>query len=109
MNSNTINFFGLIRRAGKLTVGCDPVIDSMAKGKAKLVVMAGDISANTKKTVLRNSKSYGVHTIIVKCTKDELSFAVGKLAAVISVDDEGFAESLEKKLADDREECQYDD
>ena len=50
-----------------------------------------------------------MHTIIVNCTKDELSFAVGKLAAVVSVDDDGFAGSLDKKLADDKEECQYDD
>ena len=109
MNSNTLSFFGLIRRAGKLTIGCDPAVDSMKKGTAKLVVMVSDISKNTKKTVLKNAKEYGVHTIIVNCTKDELSFAVGKLAAVVSVDDDGFAGSLDKKLADDKEECQYDD
>lgn len=105
MDSKALKFFGLIRRAGKLTVGCDPVADSMRKGEAKLVVMANDISENTKKTVLKNAKAYGVHTIIVSCTKEELSFSVGKLAAVVSVDDEGFAGSLLKKLADDKEEC----
>ena len=109
MNSNTLNFFGLIRRAGKLTIGCDPVVDSMRKGAAKLVVMVSDISPNTEKTVLRNAESFGVRTVKIKCSKDELSFAVGKLAAVVSVDDSGFAGSLEKKLADDKEECQYDD
>lgn len=109
MNSNTLGFFGLIRRAGKLTIGCDPTVDSMKKGTAKLVVMASDISKNTKKTVLRNAEAYGVHTIIVNCAKDELSFAVGKMAAVVSVDDDGFARGLEKKLANDKEECQYDD
>ncbi|MBQ3970018.1 MAG: ribosomal L7Ae/L30e/S12e/Gadd45 family protein [Clostridia bacterium] len=101
MNSNALGFLGLIRRAGKLTIGCDPIVDSMKKGTAKLVLMASDISPNTKKTILRNSKEYGVHTIIVKCSKEELSFAVGKLAAVVSVDDEGFAEGIKKKLTDD--------
>lgn len=109
MDNKTLGFFGLIRRAGKLTIGCDPAVDSMKKGAAKLVVMASDISGNTKKTVLKNAEAYGVHTIIVSCTKEELSYAVGKLAAVVSVDDEGFARSLEKKLAEDKEECQYDD
>ncbi len=109
MNDKLLGFLGLIRRAGKMTIGCDPVVDSMAKGSAWLVLMADDISANTKKVVLKNAKEYGVHTIVIKCTKEELSFAVGKLAAVVSVDDEGFAKSLEKKLADDKEECQYDD
>lgn len=109
MNSRTLGFLGLIRRAGKITIGCDPVVDSMAKGNSKLVLMASDISPNTKKVILKNAKEYNVHTIIIKCTKDELSFAIGKIAAVVSVDDEGFAKSLEKKLADDKEECQYDD
>lgn len=105
MNNNTVGFLGLIRRAGKMTIGCDPVVDSMAKGNAKLVIMASDISANTQKTILKNAESYGVHTILSDCKKDELSCAVGKLAAVISVDDEGFAKSLRKKLAEEKEEC----
>lgn len=109
MNSNALGFLGLIRRAGKMTIGCDPVADAMRNGTSKLVLMASDISANTKKVVLKNSKAYNVHTFIINCNKDELSCAVGKLAAVISVDDEGFARCLEKKLADDKEECQYDD
>ena len=50
MNSNALGFLGLIRRAGKLTIGCDPIVDSMKKGTAKLVLMASDISPNKKKT-----------------------------------------------------------
>ena len=109
MNDKVLGFLGLIRRAGKMTIGCDPVVDSMAKGNAKLVLMARDISPNTEKVILKNAEEYSVHTIVIKCTKEELSFALGKLAAVVSVDDEGFAKSLDKKLADDKEECQYDD
>ncbi len=109
MNSNTLGFLGLLRRAGKITIGCDPVCDSAAKGNAKLLLMANDISANTKKTVLRRTKEYSLHTYIISCTKDELSRALGKTAAVISVDDEKAALSVENKLADDKEECQYDD
>ena len=109
MNSNILGFLGLLRRAGKITVGCDPVCDSVCKGSAKAVLLAEDISANTKKTVLKRTEAYSPHTYIIKCTKDELSHALGKAAAVISVDDEKAALSLEKKLADDKEECHYDD
>ncbi len=105
MNSKILGFLGIIRRAGKMTIGCDPVVDSIQSGKAKLIVMASDISPNTKKTVLRKSETYNAHTIVIPCTKDELSFAVGRTAAVISVDDEGFAKGFVKKLADDKEEC----
>ena len=105
MNDNVMGFLGLIRRAGKLTIGCDPVVTSMSEGKAKLVIMAKDISENTKNTILKNSDRYNVHTLVSDCKKDELSFAVGKLAAVVSIDDLNFANSLKTKLTDEKEEC----
>lgn len=107
VNDKTLGFLGILRRAGKITIGCDPVCDSAAKGKAKLILMAEDISENTKKTVLKNTQEYRLHTYIIKCSKSDLSAAVGKQAAVISVDDEKAASSVEQKLADDKEECQY--
>ncbi len=109
MNNNTLGFLGLLRRAGRITVGCDPVCDSVANGKSGLVLMAEDISSNTKKTVLKKVKAYSPHIYIMSCSKDELSHAVGKQAAVISVDDEKAAASVVQKLADDKEECHYDD
>lgn len=104
MSSNALSFLGIAKKAGKITVGCDSVMESVTTGRSRLVIMAGDISNNTKKAVLRCAQEYNVHTIIVRETKDELGFAVGKLAAVISVDDEGFARGLELRLADDKEE-----
>lgn len=109
MDNRALSFLGLAKRANKLTVGCDSVVKSMADKKSRLVIMASDISNNTKKVILKNAKAYNVHTIIVKADKNELGSAVGRLAAVVSVDDEGFARSLKLKLADDKEECQYDD
>lgn len=109
MNSNTLGFLGLLRRAGKITIGCDPVCESVASQRSGLILMAEDISENTKKAVLRATKAYSPHTYIIKCSKEELSRAVGKTAAVISVDDEKAALSVCVKLADDKEECHYDD
>ena len=107
MDSKTLGFIGILRRAGKITIGCDPVCDSVARGKTKLVLMAEDISENTKKAVLRRTEEYSPHIYIIKCSKSELSNAVGRQAAVISVDDEKAALSAEKKLADEKEECHY--
>ena len=104
-----LGFLGLLRRAGKITIGCNPVCDSAESGKAFLILMAEDISPNTKKTVLKRTKAYSLHTYIIKCSKDELGNAVGRQAAVISVDDEKAALSVVQKLADDKEECHYDD
>lgn len=109
MNSNVIGFLGLLRKAGKITVGCDPVCDAVSQSKAHAVLMAEDISGNTKKTVLKRTRAYSPHIYIMKCSKDELSHALGRQAAVISVDDEKAASAVLQKLADDKEECHYDD
>lgn len=109
MDKNVLGFLGLLRRAGKITIGCDPVCAAVAEGKAKLILMAEDISQNTKKIVLRKTEAYSPHIYILKCSKSELSHALGKQAAVISVDDEKAASSVEQKIADDKEECHNGD
>ena len=50
MNDKFLNFLGLCRRAGKMKIGCDTVIESVNLGNSHLVIMASDISENTKKT-----------------------------------------------------------
>ena len=42
MNDRILSLLGLCRRAGKLVIGADPCIDSMAKSKAKLILYAND-------------------------------------------------------------------
>lgn len=92
MNDRFLNLLGLCRRAGRMKIGCDTVIESVELKEAKLVLMASDISENTKKKVI--SALNGTKSEILKYTKDELSFALGKTCAVLSVEDEGFANKL---------------
>ena len=47
MNDRILSLLGLCRRAGKLVIGADPCIDSMAKSKAKLILYANDFSQNS--------------------------------------------------------------
>ena len=97
MNNKTLNFLGLCRRAGKMKIGCDTVIESAAEGNAKLVLFAKDISENTKKKVI--SAINGVPYETLGYPKDELSFALGKTCAVLSVEDEGFAKKLSELIS----------
>ncbi len=101
MEDKALGLLGLARRAGKLTVGHDAVVSSMAAHRSRLVIIAEDASENTKKSVLRSAEEYGTHTIIVCGTKDEISYAIGKTAAVVSVDDEGFAKGLRKVVGNE--------
>ncbi len=97
MNDKFLNFLGLCRRAGKMKIGCDTVIESVELGNAKLVLMASDISENTKKKVI--SALSGVTYYILDYSKDELSFSLGKTCAVLSVEDEGFVKKLSELIS----------
>ena len=44
MNDRILSLLGLCRRAGKLVIGADPTIDSINKGKSKIVIFADDFS-----------------------------------------------------------------
>lgn len=97
MNDRFLSFLGLCRRAGKMKIGCDTVIESINSGNAKLVIMASDISENTKKKVI--SALNGTTYEISDYTKDQLSFSLGKTCAVLSVEDEGFAKKLSELIS----------
>ena len=90
-----LNMIGLAKRAGKISTGtfiCEKMIKSRA---AKLVVLAGDASDNTKKTILDGCKFYGVE-VIETSDMDSLGHAVGAdaLRAVISINDNNFAKAI---------------
>ena len=51
MNDRLLSLLGIARRAGKLTMGFDPVAEDVAKHKAKLVLTASDLSERTLKGV----------------------------------------------------------
>lgn len=106
MNDKFLSLLGLCRAASKISIGCDPVIESVAKKEAVLVLFAGDASENTKKTVLNSIADSGVRTISLDYDKENISVALGKLCAVASINDKGFAKKLVELLGEKNgEEC----
>lgn len=94
MNDKLLSFIGLCRRAGKMTIGNDPVAEDIKKGISKLVLIADDISHNTEKDITKKAGDGKVRTIKIPYSKEQISVSLGKLAAVISVNDEGFAKRI---------------
>lgn len=106
MSDRLLSLLGLCRRAGRLTIGCDPVKESVTKGEAQLVLFAKDASANTLKDVASVAEKAGVKTVTIAYDKKEISASVGKLCAVAGVNDGGFAKKiLELSGKDNGEEC----
>ncbi len=108
MDDKLLSFLGLCRRASKMTIGCDAVKGSIMKGETKLILFANDISKKTEKDVMYVIEEYNKTVIRLDSTKDEIADALGKYAAVISINDSGFAKKI-KQLAENnrlnKEEC----
>ena len=95
MNDRLLSLLGLCRRAGKLVIGADPSVESVTKGKSKLIIAAQDFSPKSLKPVALQAHQHNIRILSIRRTKEELSFALGKLCGVLSVEDKGFADKLE--------------
>ncbi len=99
-----LSLLGLMRRAGKLSMGFDAVLDSVNSGKGYLVLTTADISQNTLKelTYKINNK---IRILTIYCNQDALEKAIGKNVRIISINDKGFAKKAKLLIeANDGEE-----
>lgn len=93
-----LGLIGLAKRAGKISCGESACKDAVRFGKSKLIVIASDASANTKKNIEDSCKYYGVYCLRAY-TKEELGHAVGnEFNAALSVNDDGFAQTIIKNI-----------
>ena len=104
MNDRILSLLGLCRRAGKMSLGNDAVIASIANGEARLVICAADIAENTRKKIALAARESSVPCLTLNRTKDNLGNAIGKYCAVISVNDSGFAKKLVGYIQSESEE-----
>ena len=97
MNDRLTGLLGMARRAGRLIAGYDAVAASVKAGKAKLVLLAADLSAKTEKE-LRFAAGDAVPLLSSALTKEEIGHTAGfnKPVGVIATEDSGFAAALVK-------------
>ena len=99
MNDKFLNLLGMARRGGKLSLGHDAAISSIVKNKAKLCIISSEGSERLKNE-MTHACSFENKNIPVLITNYEtltLSKAIGSKAAVMTVDDEGFAKALNER------------
>lgn len=93
-----LNMLGIARRAGKLVLGTDSLINAFPSKKVKLVFIASDASEQTIDKFDKKAYFYQVR-IINKFNTEELSKALGVTSIkVIGLLDEGFAGAILKEL-----------
>ncbi len=94
MKKNYLNFLGLAYRARKCSTGEETIIQDIQKNKAKLILIANDISTVTKKKITDKCKTFHVPYMEVD-DRATLAHAIGKSERVaIAILDEGFAKKM---------------
>ncbi len=85
---------GLAFRAGKCTVGEESIVKDIQKKKIKLLLLASDISENTKKKLTDKCHYYNIPYVYAE-SREILSHAIGKTGRVaIGITDIGFAKKI---------------
>ncbi len=105
MNDKFLSLLGMARRAGKLSLGHDAATAAIVRNSAKLCVISSEGSDRLKRE-MEHSCSYegkNIPLLITDYTITELSAAIGSKAAVLTVDDEGFASALNDRYTDRKE------
>lgn len=106
-NDSALSLLGLCRKAGKISFGFEACRPSIRSGKAKLCLVSSDASPRVREKILIAARENNVKTVSLKYTMFDLKEATGVKAAVVTIDDEGFAKSVLKKINENMsgEEC----
>ena len=88
---------GLAAKARKLISGTELCVDYMRAGKGKLLIVASDISDNTRKKLIKTAVFHKIPYTEPEVDKGSLAHAVGKKsdAAAVLLNDSGFAKIIE--------------
>ncbi len=106
MNEKKIlSLLGIAKKAGKTVSGTDMTVESIRKkaSSVKIILLAGDASANTVKRIQNTSDYYKVELITLGIEKSELGALLGhgSQLSVVGVTDSGFAQAMQKAAKDD--------
>ena len=86
---------GLTRRAGRLNYGFDAVLEDIAKGKSKAVMLSSDASERTSKKITEACSRFNIKLAVLPVSKSRLGKAIGRIdTAVVSISDKKFAEKI---------------
>lgn len=81
-HDKALSALGMAMRAGKVLTGDEIVEKAIRAGKAKIVIIAGDASENTKKKFSDKCNSYHVK-LYISHDRESLGRAIGKFERVV--------------------------
>lgn len=103
MNNQLLSLLGIARRAARLSLGNDAAVESLRKGKAKLILIASDLSPRSARGIRFAAEEEEVALATADATIDEISMALGKRTGIIAVNDAGFAKKMHALCTNEEE------
>jgi ribosomal protein L7Ae-like RNA K-turn-binding protein len=104
MDEKLLHLLGIARRAGRLALGSEAVLDALRKRKPALVLLASDLSQRTASNISSSAQQAGIPTRGIRSNMNEIEAALGRRTGVIAVNDMGFAKKLLALIAEIEEE-----
>ncbi len=98
MDSSVLAYLGFASKAGKLAFGQAKTAACIKAGRAKAVLIAGDISQKSRKEMLFLCEKYSVAAFVTEDNSDTFLKATGRMCSVISICDNSFADAVKSKL-----------
>ncbi|MCI9145106.1 MAG: hypothetical protein HFJ97_01940 [Eubacterium sp.] len=94
--NKTLSMLGMARRAGKLSMGHDMAEKSIKAHKAQMVLICSDASKRLVKEFERTLENFkhDIPLIVADITINEIHFAVGYKAGIMTVDDVNFSKKI---------------
>ena len=91
-----LNLLGLAKKAGRIALGHDAVLEAVKKKKAALILLAADASARLEQEMERECAFAHLAAEIVRTevTMEDIGRALPRKAGVISVNDPSFAQAM---------------
>ncbi|QNQ80333.1 L7Ae/L30e/S12e/Gadd45 family ribosomal protein [Lactobacillus sp. PV034] len=99
MQNKILNLLGLAQRAGKLIVGYDAIKPALLHHQVKVLILATDLSNNTKDKISSIAKHSKNILIIEQFSSEEIKQALGKERKLLAITDAGFSQAI-KKISD---------
>lgn len=103
MNNSLAAYLGFASKAGKLSCGMSKSESSAKSKKAKLILIANDVSEKSKKEMIFIAGKYETEIMILSdVSSDQLEHATGRRCSVVAVNDNSFSAAIKEKLCENK-------
>ena len=89
-----LNFIGICKKSGKISLGFDSCLDSVKKNHSFLILFASDLSEKTFKKFNEEIEKFEIEKININLNMEDLYTILKRNVGIISINDKILAEKV---------------